>query len=245
MAQKGYQIKVRGRLQPPRVRPRRGTATAFVGMSAVAAVLVACGSAPATTPGGTASAGTSAGTSARPTDARPADVPAPKQWVITVGDLPKGWRESSPPSGDFRVTVCGVDLEPALAIRAGAWRWSKSPVGPFLEQHVRVYRDDQAQQVITALQAALTSCTRTEVPKSPNSSEKVTYTITPITVAGAGPDSVAWRQTLVADRPITSEIVLTRRGRTAVLFNSYALGSTPDPLVLTRAVAALQATPPS
>jgi|GEM_PF-4575255 len=164
-------------------------------MSAVAAVLVACGSAPATTPSaGSASAGASA---------RPTDVPAPKQWVIKVGDLPPGWHESSPPAGSFRVTVCGVDLEPALAIRAGAWRWSQSPVGPFLEQHVRVYRDDQAKQVISALQAALPTCTKKEAPRSTNSSEKVSFTITPIAVVGAGPDSVAWRQTLVSDHPIT------------------------------------------
>jgi len=229
MAQEVEQSKDRAGRRPLRSSAWRGRATALVGVSAVAAVLVACGGANATTP-------------AR---AKPTDVPAPKQWVIKVGDLPQGWRESNPPVGDFRVTVCGVDLEPALAIRAGAWRWTQSPVGPFLEQQVRVYRDDQAQQVISALKAAMRTCTKTEVPKSTNSSETATFTIKAITVAGAGPDSVAWRQTLVSDQPITSEVVLTRRGRTAVLFNSYTVGSKLDPNVLVRAVAALQATPPS
>jgi hypothetical protein len=230
MAQRVEQSTDREGLRPTRSWAWRRRATTFLGVSAVTAVLVACGNTSIPTPSSSASN-------------RPTDVPAPKQWVIKVGDLPQGWRESNPPAGDFRVTLCGVDLEPVLAVRAGAWRWSKSAVGPFLEQQVRVYRDDQAHEVISALKAALPTCTRTEVPKSTNSSEKVTFTITPITVAGAGPDSVAWRQTLVSDHPITSEIVLTRRGRTAVLFNSYTLGSTLDPLVLTRAVAALQATP--
>jgi len=230
-------------LRPTRLLAWRARAAALVGVSAVAAVLVACGTPAAREP--VDGSGSSGGSSSTTSTTRPTDVPAPKQWVIDVGDLPQGWRESSPPRGDYRVTLCGVDLEPALAIRAGAWRWSQSALGPFLEQQVRVYGDDQAQEVISALRAALPTCTRTEVPKATNSSETISVTIEPITVAGLGPDSVAWRQTVGSDRPVTSEIVLTRRGRTAVLFNSYAIGTRLDRNVLVQAVAALETTPRS
>jgi hypothetical protein len=220
-------------------RPRwvalRARAVALVGLGAVAGVLVSCSSTATTPPAN--SDGSTASTSSA--------IPAPKQWAIKAADLPQGqgWRNSNPPDGSFRVTLCGVDIEPVLAVRAGAWRWSQSGVGPFLEQHVRVYRDDQAREVISALQKALPTCTRTKVPRSENSSEKVTFSIKPITVAGAGPDSVAWQQTLLTDQPVTSEYFLTRRGRTAVLFVSYSLGSALDRNVLVRAAEALKVKP--
>lgn len=209
----------------------RRKATAAAGAGAVASLLAACGNIAPTSPASGSS--------------KPTDMAAPKAWVINVVDLPKGWHESSPPSGDFRVTVCGVDIEPVLATRAGAWRWSQSGVGPFLAQQVRLYRDDQAHEVIDALKAALPGCTTTQVPRSAGSKEMVTFTIEPISIAGAGSDTIAWRQTLVSDKPVTSEIVLTRRGRTAVLFNSYTIGTRLDRNVLVQAVAALQQTPSS
>ena len=199
-----------------------------MGAGVVAAVLVGCGNTATTTPADSSSG-------------RPADIPAPTQWKIKTDDLPPGWHGISPPTGDFGGTLCGVEFEPTLAIRAGVWQWSpsdsKALKTPALVQWVRVYRDDQAQGVIAALRAVLRTCTKDAVPLAEGSEQKVTFSIEPITIAGAGPETVAWRQTSAL---VNYEVVMTRRGRALVQF--YTVGEKLDPDVLARAVAALQPT---
>lgn len=203
-----------------------------MGAGVVAAVLVGCGNTATTTPAGSSST------------SRPTDIPAPTQWKIKADDLPPGWQGISPPTGDFGGTLCGVEFEPTLAIRAGVWQWApsdrKTLKTPALVQWVRVYNDDQAHKVIAALQAVLRSCTKDAVPLAEGSKQKVTFSIEPIAIAGAGPETVAWRQTSAL---VNYEVVMTRRGRSLVQF--YTVGEKLDRDVLARAVAALQSTPQS
>lgn len=208
-------------------RPTRRThgvraAATTVGVLTLVALLGACGDTPAP------------GAAPRPEpSARPAD------YLIGTTALPKGWRDSNSQGVDYRVTVCGVDLEPEPPAFATSVRFSEGPVGPFLEQHVRVYRSDVASGVIAGLRKALPGCTSYQARGSAAGSPTATYRVAPLTVKGAPAESVAWRQTTTGELPITSDLVLVRRGDTAVLLMSYALRKTPDPAVLEAAVAAL------
>lgn len=160
-------------------------------------------------------------------------------FLISAGDLPEGWRDSNSQGIDYRVTVCGVDLEPQDPVRATSIRFSQGSVGPFLEQHVRVYDRDVASGVIAELSEALPGCDSYEAAGTAEGSPTATFTVEPLEVPGAPEDSVAWRQTSQGDIPITSDQLLVRRGDAAVLFVSYALKATPDAAVLEQAAAAL------
>ena len=162
-------------------------------------------------------------------------------FLITADDLPDGWRDSNSQGIDYRVTVCGVDLEPTDPVRATSIRFSQGAVGPFLEQHVRVYDTDVASGVVQKLQAALPGCDSYEATGTAEGSPTASFTVEPLVVPDAPADSVAWRQTSQGDIPITSDQLLVRRGDAAVLLVSYALKATPDPAVLEQAALALPA----
>ncbi len=172
------------------------------------------------------------GTTGEPS-ARPAD------YLIDGAVLPKGWRDSNSQGVDYRVTVCGVDLEPEPPAFATSTRFSQGPVGPFLEQHVRVYRQDVVSGVVARLEKALPGCSTYTARGTSADSPTATFTVEPLTVKGAPEGSVAWRQTSRGELPITSDLVLVPRGDTGVLLMSYAVRSAPDPAVLEAAVAAL------
>lgn len=190
----------------------------------VAAVLTACG---------TVSGGGSVDDPDDAPEERTAD------YLITSEALPTGWGDSNSQGVDYRTTVCGVDLEPTPPARATSIRFSQGPVGPFLEQHVRVYRSDVVSGVIEGLRTALPDCTEYVAKGTAPTSPSATFKVRPLVVENAPADSVAWRQTTTGRLPITSDILLVRRGNTAVLLMSYALRAKPDPKVLAGAVADL------
>ncbi|WP_435743830.1 hypothetical protein [Nocardioides sp. SYSU DS0663] len=163
--------------------------------------------------------------------------------LISADDLPPGWSDSNSQGLDYRVEVCGVDLEPEDPVRATSIRFSRGPLGPFLEQHVRVYRSDVASGVVANLRAALTDCTEYAATGSRPDSPEARFAVEPLTVDGAPAESVAWRQTSQGDLPVTADVLLVPRGDAAVLLMSYALRATPDPEVLANAVAALPEAP--
>ncbi len=202
--------------------PGRANATRALCVVGLLSLLTACGQATAPQEPGTTD----------PT-ARPAD------YLIDTGVLPQGWRDSNSQGVDYRVTVCGVDLEPEPPAFATSVRFSQGPVGPFLEQHVRVYRQDVVSGVLARLEKALPGCSAYTAKGTAADSPTATFTVEPLTVKGAPEQSVAWRQTSRGELPITSDLVLVQRGESAVLLMSYAIRKAPDPTVLEAAVAAL------
>ncbi|UDY23370.1 hypothetical protein [Nocardioides sp. Kera G14] len=180
------------------------------------------------------------GTSAPST--RAADTVSPSSLLVHVDDLPTGWRSSSSPGTDYRVTVCGVDLEPQAPEAVTSVRFAQSALGPFLEEHVRVYDSGRTiEDVAEELRAALRSCSSYAARGSDPASPTAHFSVEPLTVAGAPEDSVAWRQRPDGTVPITSDLLLVPHGDAAVLLMSYAIRDTPDPAVLARAAAALPA----
>lgn len=178
-------------------------------------------------------AGSSADTTAEDPATRSTD------FLITSEALPAGWGDSNSQGLDYRLSVCGVDLEPETPARASSLRFSEGPFGPFLEQHVRVYRTDVIADVLTDLRTALTDCTGYTARGTRPDSPAARFSVEPLTVKGAPADSAAWRQTSQGDLPITADVLVTRTGDSAITLMSYALRDTPDPAVLARAVAAL------
>lgn len=160
-------------------------------------------------------------------------------YLIEVDALPPGWRDSNAQGIDYRVTVCGIDLEPLEPQQATSVRFSEGPVGPFLEQHVRIYDTDVVADVVAELRDALAGCTSYEAQGSSLTSPTARFSVEPLTVEGLTDSGVAWRQTSEGDLPVTSDIVLLDRGPVSVLLMSYVVRGTPDPEVLRQAVAAV------
>ena len=184
---------------------------------------------------------TACGQASTPEDPRATSEPSarPADHLIDSSGLPKGWRDSNSQGVDYRVTVCGVDLEPEPPAFATSARFSQGPVGPFLEQHVRVYRQDVVSGVIARLRDALPGCSTYSADGTSADSPTATFTVEPLTVEGAPEESIAWRQTSQGELPITSDLLLVQRGESGVLLMSYAIRRAPDPAVLEAAVAAL------
>lgn len=185
--------------------------------------------------GGCARSGDDAGTVA----AGPGSPSAETLHRITAKDLPDGWRDSQPRRAGYRLTICGVDLEPQPPTGTDELRFAQSAVGPFLEQYVRTYDSDRVTPVIEALRAALPTCTRFAAGAG-GETARVEFTVEPLDVAGLAPDDVAWRQTSVAERPITADYLITRRGTSAVVLVSYAISGPPPSGVLDAAYRALR-----
>jgi hypothetical protein len=177
------------------------------------------------------------GGSPDPAPAAPSVPPA--QYQVPVDQLPDGWRTSNTSGDGYRTTICGVDLEPAAPVDFVHYRFAKGPVGPFLEQHVRSYTGDTAAAVIGAIQTALPGCREFEAAGDEDS-PAVRFSVEPLTLSAAGPDTVAWRQEPADGSGVVSDIVLTRRGNTAVLLMAYGLRDEPDRAALTAALAAVR-----
>lgn len=178
---------------------------------------------------------------AAPAESSPSSASTASPYELRSSDLPAGWRDSSMREHDFRLTVCGVDLEPRPPQAERAIRFARSAIGPFLEQYVRTYDGDRVTPVIEGLQRALPTCR--SYTADAGAGRTVTFRVEPLRLAGLGAGDVAWRQTSVGDRPITADYVLTRRGTSAVVLASYAVSGPPPADVLPRAVRALQARP--
>ncbi|CAI9415439.1 hypothetical protein [Nocardioides sp. T2.26MG-1] len=172
-------------------------------------------------------------------DATDTTGPRSTDYLITSESLPTGWGDSNSQGVDYRVDVCGVDLEPEPPVRATSVRFSEGPLGPFLEEHVRVYDSDLVSGVIDQLRAALADCTGYTASGSRPDSPEARFIVKPLSVDGAPEDSVAWRQTSQGRIPITADLLLIRRGDAAVMLMSYAIRAVPDPAVLAAAAAAV------
>lgn len=210
----------------PRRRARRsarGLVLPLLALALAATAFSGCGEE------GTSSA------AAQPDDDRPTTA----AYLISADDLPEGWRDSNSQGVDYRVEVCGVDIEPVSPTNATSIRFAKGPVGPFLEQHVRIYDTDVASGVIADLREALPGCTEYTVTGLGGNHPTATFDVEPLTVEGAPDNSVAWRQTSRGDLPVTADLLLVGRGEAAVMLMSYAVRGTPPRAVLERAAAAL------
>lgn len=170
-------------------------------------------------------------------DPRPGDSSA--DLLITADALPRGWRDSNSQGIDYRVSVCGVDIEPERPLGATSIRFSQGPLGPFLEQHVRVYDSPVVAEVVAEVREALPDCSGYTVEGGGPDRPTARFDIAPLSVRNAPQDSVAWRQTSRGRVPVTADLILVDRGDAAVMLMSYAIRSDPDPAVLERAVAAL------
>ena len=175
-------------------------------------------------------------------DPAPAAAPLPPaHYRVPVEQLPTGWRVSNPGGDGYHTTFCGVDMEPVAAVDSARYRYSKGPVGPFLEQHIRSYAGNTAAEVIGAVQAALPECREFDAAGDDNN-PTVRFTVAPVklsSAAASGPDTVAWRQKPADGSGVVSDVVLTRRGTTAVLLVAYSLRDEPDRAALTAALAAV------
>ena len=147
-----------------------GTTLAVAGML----LMTACGddvvSTPQSSVTGAPGSGTASATPSTPGGDAALEARA-KAHFIPLTALGEGWRESQPPPPGFGLTVCGVDIEPEQPAGSARQRFARSGVGPFVAQYVQAHRDGLAAEVVTALKAALPTCTtfetRGESPTSP------------------------------------------------------------------------------
>lgn len=211
------------------VRPRAGRHHHLVGAVAVALavlLLTSCGADDA------GSAGTAAPGST------PVATPAASSLLVRAQDLPSGFRDSGGQDGGYRQTVCGVDIEPVPPVDSASARFSEGPLGPFVEQRVRVYAGDT--DVVSRVRAALEGCTKYSLPATASGPAAV-LDVQRLDVPPLGDESVAWSQTARTDVPITTDVVMIRSGNTVALVTSYALKTPPDPDVVMRAAQAVAA----
>ncbi len=177
--------------------------------------------APGASPGTGSGTGSSAATSA----------------LISAADLPAGFADSGGQSAGYRQQVCGVDLEPSAPARTASARFSQGPVGPFVEQRVRVYADDTASSVMARLRTALAGCDQYDLAATA-SAPAASVAVEPLDLPQLGDESVGWRQVARSELPITTDVVLIRRGRTIVLVTSYALKAPPPTSTIEQAATA-------
>ncbi|MFC7624063.1 hypothetical protein [Microlunatus sp. GCM10028923] len=179
-----------------------------------------------------------AGSGCQPAPAEPGLRPEPQDYVISVEDLPKGWRTSNDAQGGYRTQVCGVDLEPTAPAAKASVRFSMGPFGPFLQQYVRSYTDGSAERLMTGLSEAVEGCT-SYVATGTKGTKSETFRITPLNPAPAGSEAVTWRQVPESNPGLITDLAFFRRGDTVIAFLSYSLRDEPDPAVLERAISAV------
>lgn len=202
--------------------------------------LTACGTqsedGPDSSPTGTSSAATSpsqasagAGRASSPQDERVHAL------TLSAQDLPEGWRNSSQPDPSFRMTICGVDIEPTGPLAEDRLRFSQTGIGPFLYEYVRVYEDTaQAADVAKALAAAFPTCPTTTFPNS--AGDQLSFTIEQLQVADLPSGAVAWRMFQTGGQGPIQDCVLLPAGDALVFLQSVAVSGDPDAEVLSTAV---------
>lgn len=120
--------------------------------------------------------------------------------LLSDNFLPVGWTGTIPrDSGGFRMTICGVDIEPKEPLDGASKRWQQTPTGPFLEQHVRVYQGGTARDVLAALKEAIPGCRQYTATDARGGSSS--FTVSPLSLRSATRDTVQWRQKLVPAQP--------------------------------------------
>lgn len=165
--------------------------------------------------------------------------------MVPTSALPSGW--SATPArntGGYRMSVCEVDLEPVEPVDGAQQNWRSADAATHLEQHVRVYPDDTAQDVITALGEAIEDCT--EYTAEDASGGSSTFTVQPLSLDGAPDGTVAWRQRVAVPVPgtddageVVQDVTVSRRGAAIVLLNAYRVGGDPGHEALTAALDSL------
>lgn len=142
--------------------------------------------------------------------------------ILGAKAVPAGWQDSTPrETGGYRMTICGVDLEPNAPLDGAQARWQYSPSGPFLEQHVRVYSGGTARAVVGALAAAIPRCTQYT---STDGRTSATYRVEKLSVPGADSGFVTWRQRLTLPEPAPATTTPATSATSAT-----ALPTTPTP----------------
>lgn len=195
-------------------RNRRARHATLCAVAALSLGLVACGGEPGESP--TVTQTQEAPATEAPTEASPSPTPTtqtptadPTEVSTMPGGngmalplmlnetfLPVGWNTTEPrDSGGFRMTICGVDIEPNEPIDGATKTWQRAPTGPWLEQHVRVYDDNTARDVLAALKAAVPDCKRYTATDEKGGSS--TFEVSPLTLRSATNNVVSWRQRLV------------------------------------------------
>ncbi len=173
--------------------------------------------------------------------------------LVPTTALPRGWTEQKPRQLDaYRMTICGVDLEPQPPAATGQRNWSRDAAGPYLEQHVRLYTGDTARTVIGGLHTALPTCTSYTATDARGGSS--TFTVEKLTIPGAPRGTVAWRQRVPVAVPgpstptntqVIQNVALVRRGSAVLFFTSYGVGQDADVTALGAALnAAIPPAPP-
>lgn len=162
-----------------------------------------------------------------------------KAHFIPLAALGEGWRESQPPPAGFGLTVCGVDIEPEQPAGSARQRFAKSGVGPFVAQYVQAHREGLAAEVVTALKAALPTCTTFETRGESPTSPVTRFTIDKVPFADVSENAVVWRMTSQGERPVTQDVALLADGEFLIGVVSYRAGDAPDPATITTAVAAV------
>lgn len=165
-------------------------------------------------------------------------------YYIEAGDLPEGWEDSDPPEPGFRQMVCGVDIEPTRPMSHGAVRFGQGPIGPFLNQHVRIYDDAAApRRVIDQLREAVPQCTEYSTKGLDNDYPEVRFMVKPLNGTDLPDGAVGWHQQAVTEEglQVPTDMVLMARGNALVALVSHDLRDKPDPDVIDAAVKAADA----
>jgi|GEM_PF-1717044 len=170
--------------------------------------------------------------------------------LVPTSALPSGWTATKArDTRGYRMTVCGVDLEPTEPVDGAQQNWQRSIAGPYLEQHVRVYPDATATKVVAALGKKIPDC-RSYTAK--DAKGKSTFAVEKLTLKGAPSGTVAWRQKVPLFVPVAGatpsasptmrsvevvqDVAVRRVGAAVVLLNAYAVEKNPDDAVLVTAL---------
>lgn len=171
--------------------------------------------------------------------------------MVPLSALPPGWKEApARNTRGYRMTVCGVDLEPVAPVDGAQANWESSTAGDNLEQHVRVYKGNTATSVATALHKAVPTCKNYEAKDAQGG--KSSFTVEKLALRGIPNGAVVWRQRVDYPVPqaatataapktveVVQDVAVRRVGSAIVLLNSYGVAKTPDDTALTAALKAL------
>lgn len=170
--------------------------------------------------------------------------------LVPTSVLPSGWTATKArDTRGYRMTVCGVDLEPTEPVDGAQQNWQASIAGPYLEQHVRVYPDATATKVVAELAKKIPGCTTYTAKDGKGTS---TFAVEKLALKGAPSGTVAWRQKVPLYVPVAGatpsapptlrrvevvqDVAVRRVGAAVVLLNAYAVEKNPDDAVLVTAL---------
>lgn len=181
-----------------------------------------------------------------------------KPLLVPTSALPSGWTATQArDTRGYRMSVCGVDIEPNQPVDGAQQNWSASIDGPHLEQHVRVYADDTATTVTDALREKIPGCTTYTAEDADGG--RSTFAVEKLPLAGVPSGTVAWRQRVrtpvfgpaesatgaatasptVQTVEVVQDIAVKRTGSAVILLNTYAVEKNPDDTALIAALKAL------